>query len=195
MMTTIISCTPSESSVATAIAQTEAAKPTSTPQPTHTPTPTKPPTKVPTITPLPTQSSAFVSDFASMDAFLTSSGFQGTGASECLMKNTPVRLECEHYAFIFKGEAGQMAEIMHDGETILGFLLVFNSDLSMKYQSENTLAIGLVDLISEGLPFVLSWPDPGHQIRDGDFVLTREIQSPYSVYTYLDVDLAEEVLP
>ena len=53
----IVSCSPSEESISTAIAQTQAANPTSTPAPTETPlpTPTITETPLPTDTPTPTE--------------------------------------------------------------------------------------------------------------------------------------------
>jgi hypothetical protein len=55
----IVSCSPSESSIGTAIAQTQAANPTSTPEPTVTPQPTSTSTatSLPTDTPTPTPTS------------------------------------------------------------------------------------------------------------------------------------------
>ena len=183
-------CGPTESQVATAISQTQAALPTPTAEPTRTPT------KTPTITATPGRQTALNLDFATVDTFLTKQGFVNTGSSTCLLRGVPMWVECQLYGYMFSGEVGQMAEVMHEGETVVGLSIVFNGALAQQHPNDLTTAIGLIDLLELGMPFSpLIWPESPAHITEDSVVLTKHEEGDFTMYTYLDPAVAEDVFP
>lgn len=182
-----------EDKLATAIELTEQAKPTETmtpslPTPTNTPEPTS--TNPPSATSSPSPQSAFKSTFSELGEYLTFEGFSSGITSDCLLPKTPVWVQCDNFIYSYKNELSQFVQVLHDGETVVGAIIVF-TDLGIKYPDEQTLILGVSDFrFDQEIPVTLFHSGSG-PARYGDYIYNQMEVEEYSLYIFLDIELGK----
>lgn len=195
------SCKNSDSMIATAISETETAKPTitteptstltPTPEPTTTPTPTT--TPIPTETPIPIRETAFSSSYTSVKEFLSDFDFEHSGISECLLNGVPIWGQCDNFVYLYKDDLSQIVQVVHDGESVVGEILVF-TNLPEKYPDEVTLGITITEfVIRQNLPTSTLFSFTDTPTRYDNFVYYEHTEGEYRLKIWLDLELAKQI--
>jgi hypothetical protein len=182
----LASCGPSESSISTAMAETEIAKPSETPRPTHTSTPTQIPT--PTETMEPKRGDSFSSSYSELEDYFQEEGLEKTLSLGCMIDNPPLWVQCDNYYMVFEDGNSQLIQVLHDNDTVMGVMLCYSA------VSVETKGLSVDDfVIAQNLPAATMISTDKEPTRFDDFVFFKTKSNKNSYYTWLDVNLAMEI--
>src|SRR3989304_4667749 len=158
--------------------------------PTATATATETETPTPTLTPTPARPTAFSVSLTYITDYLATLDFTDGIRAPCTLDTTPVWAQCTLFGFYYNDDLGQAIEVIHEGDTVFGVMVIVYRDIGGKNPDVATIGAGTIELsVYFRMPFQLM----GGPIRDGDFYYIEGSDDDLALYAWFDYRLAEVI--